>query len=74
MKGPNRYQLDRKIGSGTFGTVHRARDKKTLMVVAIKRVFQDKNYKNRELDILRVLKHPNVLAMRDSFLTQEDGK
>jgi glycogen synthase kinase 3 beta len=42
--------------------------------VAIKKVFQDKNYKNRELDILRILNHPNVLAMRDSFLTQDDGK
>jgi len=69
LKGENRYQQDKKVGSGTFGTVYKARDKKTLDVVAIKKVYQDKNYKNRELDILRVLNHPNVLSMKDSFFT-----
>ena len=39
--------MDQKVGSGTFGTVHKARDKKTLEIVAIKKVYQDKNYKNR---------------------------
>jgi serine/threonine protein kinase len=69
LKGEARYQQDKKVGSGTFGTVFKARDKKTLDVVAIKKVFQDKNYKNRELDILRILNHPNVLSMKDSFFT-----
>lgn len=41
--------MEEKIGSGTFGTVHKARDRTTLEVVAIKKVYQDKNYKNREL-------------------------
>lgn len=44
-----RYEVEVKVGSGTFGTVHKARDKKTLETVAIKKVFQDKKYKNREL-------------------------
>ena len=74
LKGENRYQQDKKVGSGTFGTVYKARDKKTLDVVAIKKVYQDKNYKNRELDILRMLNHPNVLSMKDSFFTYENGK
>jgi len=39
--------VEKKVGSGTFGTVHKARDKKTLDIVAIKKVYQDKNYKNR---------------------------
>lgn len=68
-KGSNRYQVEKKVGSGTFGTVHKARDKKTLDIVAIKKVYQDKNYKNRELDILKMLSHPNVLSMKDSFFT-----
>jgi serine/threonine-protein kinase MDS1/RIM11 len=34
-------------------------------------VFQDKKYKNREHQILKMLKHPNNLVMKDSFLTNE---
>jgi serine/threonine protein kinase len=59
------------VGSGTFGTVFKVRDKKTLEIVAIKKVYQDKNYKNRELDILKTLNHPNVLSMKDSYFTYE---
>lgn len=73
-KGASRYQVECKVGSGTFGTVFKARDKTTLDVVAIKKVFQDKNYKNRELEILKMLKHPNVLEMKDSFFTYEGDK
>jgi len=47
--GAARYAFEDKVGSGTFGIVHKARDKKTLELVAIKRVYQDKKYKNREL-------------------------
>lgn len=47
LNGPSRYAFEDKVGSGTFGIVHKARDKRTLEMVAIKRVFQDKKYKNR---------------------------
>ena len=47
MEGQNRYAVEQKVGSGTFGVVHKARDRKTLELVAIKRVYQDKKYKNR---------------------------
>ena len=68
-KGAKRYEIEKKVGAGTFGTVHRARDRNTLELVAIKKVYQDRNYKNRELDILKMLAHPNVLSMKDSFFT-----
>ena len=42
--------------------------------MAIKKVFQDRNYKNRELDILKMLSHPNVLSMKDSYFTYENDK
>lgn len=54
--------------------MHKARDKKTLDTVAIKKVYQDKNYKNRELEILKILNHPNVLSMKDSYFTYDSDK
>ena len=47
--GEERYVCEDKVGSGTFGIVHKARDRQTLELVAIKKVYQDKKYKNREL-------------------------
>jgi glycogen synthase kinase 3 beta len=37
------------IGQGTFGQVFKGRLKQTGEIVAIKRVAQDKKYKNREI-------------------------
>ena len=39
--------------------------------IAVKKVFQDKKYKNREHIILQMLHHTNVLQMKDSFLSYE---
>lgn len=41
-------------------------------VVAIKKVYQDKRYKNRELAIMKELNHPNVISLRHAFYTQGD--
>ena len=40
--------------------------------VAIKKVYQDKRYKNRELQIMREMKHPNIVNLRHAFFTQGD--
>ena len=37
--------------------------------VAIKKVLQDKRYKNRELQTMRVLDHPNVVALKHCFFS-----
>jgi len=39
-------------------------DRSTGERIAIKKVHQDKKYKNREHIILKMLKHPNNLQMR----------
>lgn len=56
-----------KIGSGTFGTVFKAKVAGTDELVAVKVVIQDKKFKNRELDILKMLAqlkpHPNVVPL-----------
>lgn len=35
--------------------------------VAIKKVLQDTRYKNRELQIMRLLNHPNVVQLKHCF-------
>jgi len=43
-------------------------------LVAIKKVFQDKRYKNRELQILKILKHPFCIKLKHYFFTKGDDK
>jgi glycogen synthase kinase 3 beta len=63
------YTATQIIGSGSFGVVYQATIAETGEVVAIKKVFQDKRYKNRELQILKELNHPNVIKLRHYFYT-----
>ena len=58
------------IGKGSFGTVHHARLVDTNEIVAIKSVLQDKRFKNRELKIMKMLSHPNVVKLKYYFLRQ----
>lgn len=68
------YNIDKIIDNGSFGVVFKA----TVEIngreetVAIKKVFQDKRYKNRELSILQELHHPNCIEMKHSFYTTGD--
>jgi glycogen synthase kinase 3 beta len=68
------YTTKQEIGNGSFGTVYLARISETGEMVAIKKVFQDNRYKNRELQILKELDHPNVVKTRHSFFTKGDKK
>lgn len=40
--------------------------------VAIKKVLQDKRYKNRELQIIRALDHPNIVQLKHCFYSTTD--
>jgi serine/threonine protein kinase len=66
------YNAERVIGNGSFGVVYQARVSETGEVVAIKKVYQDKRYKNRELQIMKELFHPNVITMKHAFYTSGD--
>ena len=35
--------------------------------VAIKKVLQDKRFKNRELQIMKMMSHPNVVSLKHCF-------
>ena len=49
-----------------------ARVAETGEIVAIKKVYQDKRYKNRELQIMKELFHPSVITMKHAFYTTGD--
>merc|ERR1719215_1800644 len=66
------YNAERVLGSGSFGIVYQATVVETGESVAIKKVFQDKRYKNRELQIMKELRHPNVVELKHAFYTSGD--
>jgi serine/threonine protein kinase len=63
------YKALQVIGSGSFGVVYQARCLDNNEIVAIKKVFQDRRYKNRELQILKELNHNNVIKIKHYFYT-----
>jgi serine/threonine protein kinase len=40
--------------------------------VAIKKVLQDKRFKNRELQIMKVVDHPNIVKLKQCFYSQTE--
>nr|ABV72531.1 shaggy-like kinase [Heterocapsa triquetra] len=66
------YNAERVLGSGSFGVVYQAQVVETGESVAIKKVFQDKRYKNRELQLMQELRHPNVVELKHHFYTAGD--
>jgi len=58
------------IGSGSFGVVYKAVQIQTRQTVAIKKVREDRRYKNRELQIMKVVKHPNIVTLMDCFYSK----
>jgi len=67
------YSAERIIGNGSFGVVFQAAVVETGEVVAIKKVLQDKRFKNRELQIMRQLvkdPHSNIVALKHCFYSQ----
>lgn len=66
------YMAERVVGTGSFGVVFQAKCLETGESVAIKKVLQDKRYKNRELQIMQMLNHPNVVKLKHHFFSTTD--
>jgi len=61
------------IGIGTFGAVFLVTDNKGNQY-ALKKVCLDPNFKNRELEIVSSLYHPNCLRYITHYITKEGSK
>ncbi len=68
----NNYDWIKIIGQGTFGVVYKAQQRfDDRRVVAIKKVFQDPKYSNREFKIVVELNHPNCVKVHRYFFSQD---
>jgi predicted Ser/Thr protein kinase len=81
MVGQNQigdYKLIELAGEGSFGKVWKARRTGSLQTVAVKLITKhgknEKDLRNlrQEIEILRKLQHPNIIAMLDAFETKND--
>ncbi|KAF9605850.1 hypothetical protein IFM89_019109 [Coptis chinensis] len=63
------YMAERVVGHGSFGIVFQAKCLETGDTVAIKKVLEDKRYKNRELQTMRLLDHPNIVSLKHCFFS-----
>jgi glycogen synthase kinase 3 beta len=59
------------IGSGAFGSVYKATCEENGEIVAIKKVYQDSRYINRELSILLELNHINTIKLKNYYYTNK---
>ncbi|XP_039432609.1 glycogen synthase kinase-3 beta isoform X3 [Culex pipiens pallens] len=78
-QGPDRpqevsYTDTKVIGNGSFGVVFQATLCDTGELVAIKKVLQDKRFKNRELQIMRRLEHCNIVKLKYFFYSSGEKR
>lgn len=72
------YRILELVGEGSFGKVWKARKSGSLQTVAVKLISKaGKNEKDvlglrQEIDILRTLRHQNIIEMLDAFETKTD--
>jgi glycogen synthase kinase 3 beta len=58
------YTQCKIVGNGSFGVVFQTKLSPSNEDAAIKRVLQDKRFKNRELQIMRIVRHPNIVQLK----------
>lgn len=67
-----KYKWLKIVGQGTFGVVYKAEEIASKKVVAIKKVYQDPKYSNREFKIVVELDHPNCIKVHHYFFSQKE--
>ena len=73
-----KYEKLEKIGEGTYGTVFKAKNRETGVIVALKQVRLDNDDEGvsssalREICLLKELKHKNIVALYDVSSLREE--
>ncbi|KAI9832117.1 MAG: regulator of ime2 [Phylliscum demangeonii] len=68
------YTQCKIVGNGSFGVVFQTKLSPSGEDAAIKRVLQDKRFKNRELQIMRIVRHPNVVELKAFYYSNGDRR
>ncbi|CCF58868.1 hypothetical protein KAFR_0F02710 [Kazachstania africana CBS 2517] len=68
------YPTTEVVGHGSFGVVFTTTLKETNETVAIKKVLQDRRFKNRELEIMKLLKHDNIIDLKYYFYEKDNDQ
>jgi len=72
----DRFDKLEKIGEGTYGVVHKAKDTVTGEIVALKKIrleTEDEGIPStaiREISLLKELQHPNIVKLHDVLHTE----
>ena len=75
--GTDKYHKTEKLGEGTYGVVHKARNKETNEIVALKEIRLESEDEGvpctaiREISLLKELNHPNVVRLYDVIHTEK---
>ena len=73
------YETMRKLGEGTFGEVYQARRKRTGELVALKKILMHTEKEGfpitalREIKLLKLLSHVNVIKLEDMAIERKQG-
>lgn len=73
----NRYEKADKVGEGTYGIVHKAKDTKTGKFVALKKIRLQAEEEGipstaiREISLLKELQHKNIVQLLDVIHTSK---
>lgn len=68
------YTQSQMVGHGSFGVVFETKILPLDQRFAIKRVLQDKRFKNRELQIMKLIHHRNIVDLKYYFYKNEEAK
>ena len=66
------YTKSQMVGHGSFGVVFQIQLQPSNEIGAVKRVLQDKRFKNRELQIMKLVHHRNIADLKYYFYTNNE--